>query len=110
MENQYDASVDGGDGVGSSKTHFYSRNVHFFREMHYGRFHTFHNDITAYSTVLFRSRYNQVDTSDGYFLMLFLELLKVVWILVTPNIPPIKLIVALMVVVLCHLGVWKIHL
>ena len=42
--------------------------------------------------------------------LLLLEMVKVVWVLVSPTFPPKKLIVVLMVVILCHLWVGTITL
>ena len=47
-------------------------------------------------------------------LVLAVDMLKVVWLLWTPTLPPKKLIVVLMVVILCHIRVgnnhpWIIH-
>ena len=41
--------------------------------------------------------------------VLMLEMVKLVWVLVPPNLPPKKLIVVLMVKNLCHKGVDNIH-
>ena len=59
---------------------------------------------------LFSSRYHPVGSYDGHFLVFMMDMVKVVWVLGPPTLPPRKLFLVLMVVILCCQGVGIINL
>ena len=108
-EDNCAAAGDGRGGVGPRKTHLYPQNTILAETGMMG----FFRNISV-STQYPLCSYLEVGIIQLVILMvlslvLIMDMLKVLWVLGPPTLPPQKLIVLLMVIILCYQALENIH-
>ena len=96
--NQFRAAGDVGGVVGARKNHFFSHNVYWSIYRHDGEIQLSQSHFTVSPITLSLIRDYSVGASIVFYLVLHLEVVKVVLVLGPTTFPPIQLIVLLMVV------------
>ena len=96
-------------GIGPSKTYFYYQKYSFGRDRHGGAFQKSQRRHTAPPYRYLGVWVIQLVLLMVIYLVLLLDILKVVWVLGSPPLTHKNLIVGLMVTILCYQVVDNIH-